>query len=369
MIEENSPGAGSMDDGNTPTQQEDALRGGQQQLELLLTRSFGMPSGSDVTGLTSGRTARGSAPLVDPLGGWSKRFSGGMETGGLGEPPTPLETVSEEAAEDTRSTLRSELSSGRRGDRGELRVGAAASPIQESAPGGNDLPGAWELSGFRCAIKHVTASSRSEYKKFAEEVELLRSLSDSRHIVEIYDAQFDSEKLELTICMELGVADFARWLQRHHVPGARARILNISPPQAIRFSEQMVAAMRTVHEQGIMHCDLKPQNLVVVELEGSIGEVIARQKALRDETNPGDEEESSAPADSRRQRESTAAFQTGYEITGDSDAETRLILKLCDFGVARRLQDLATHLTADAGWGTAKYMAPEMVPTIFGYNK
>ena len=40
------------------------------------------------------------------------------------------------------------------------------------------------------------------------------------------------------------------------------------------------------------------------------------------------------------------------------------MLKLCDFGVARKLASQNTHLTADIGWGTVKYMAPEMVHSL-----
>lgn len=48
----------------------------------------------------------------------------------------------------------------------------------------------YELSGFRCAMKRVTATGNKQFKKFADEVRLLRSLADSKHVVEIYDAEY-----------------------------------------------------------------------------------------------------------------------------------------------------------------------------------
>ena len=36
-------------------------------------------------------------------------------------------------------------------------------------------------------------------------------------------------------------------------------------------------------------------------------------------------------------------------------------VRLSDFGVARRLRDDATHISAGFGWGTLIYMAPETV--------
>lgn len=110
--------------------------------------------------------------------------------------------------------------------------------------------------------------------------------------------------------------DFGRFIQSG--PGASG-YLNLSALQILGFAENMLAAMEIAHERGIMHCDLKPQNLLVV---------VCRWKTTekRDKASP-----------------------------------TERVLKLCDFGVARQMREKETHLSAPIGWGTAKYMAPEMV--------
>ena len=67
--------------------------------------------------------------------------------------------------------------------------------------------------------------------------------------------------------------------------------------------------MAAIHRLGVIHFDIKPKNILVVC-----------------------ETESHRP-----------------------------ILKLADFGLARQLHGSRTHISADGGWGTLKYMAPEVV--------
>ena len=90
---------------------------------------------------------------------------------------------------------------------------------------------------------------------------------------------------------------------------------SLSAVQVLELVEQMLAAVDVAHRKGIMHCDLKPQNMLVVR-------------------------------------------------TSD-----KILLKLCDFGIARQLRETATHVTEDHGFGTTKYMAPEMVHSDFTDDK
>lgn len=59
-------------------------------------------------------------------------------------------------------------------------------------------------------------------------------------------------------------------------------------------------------------------------------------------------------------RGKSARFLNPLSDKSDTSAE-ELVLKLCDFGVARQMRELATHLSEEVGWGTLMYMAPEMV--------
>lgn len=207
----------------------------------------------------------------------------------------------------------------------------------------------WEFSGFLCAVKTVQAKSLKEFRKFAEEVQMLQKLSDDPHVVEIYDAQMDAISLRLSIVMELTGGDFAHWMSKRSREGR----MDLTSLEIARFAEQILAASVAVHEKGIMHCDLKPQNLLVARRPKPLGvtnpivAAVAANIVRR----------ANASEVSRQSSDGGGQFSG---LTGDAD-EPRIMLKLCDFGVATRVRDLATHLTADDGWGTAKYMAPEMV--------
>ena len=88
--------------------------------------------------------------------------------------------------------------------------------------------------------------------------------------------------------------------------------------------QQILAAMKAVHDHGIVHCDLKPHNFILFRLRGDHVETLG----------------------------TAAPVQHQHE---------KYILKLCDFGVSRELEDSATHVSESAPVGTVRYMAPEVV--------
>ena len=85
----------------------------------------------------------------------------------------------------------------------------------------------------------------------------------------------------------------------------------------------MLVAVKAVHDHGIVHCDLKPQNFIL----------------FRQRTRGHPEE-----------------LGTGAPVLFE-----QYVLKLCDFGVSRQLEASATHVTQNAPIGTVRYMAPEVV--------
>ena len=69
-------------------------------------------------------------------------------------------------------------------------------------------------------------------------------------------------------------------------------------------------AVDAIHTLGVIHFDIKPKNVLVVRIE---------------------------------------------------ENTKRPVLKIADFGLARQLQGSRSHISAEGGWGTLKYMAPEVV--------
>lgn len=109
----------------------------------------------------------------------------------------------------------------------------------------------------------MEAKNAFDFEILSSEIELMQGLADSPWVIEIFDSQRADNKFQLAIVMELAVCDFGQWLQKRE---SAENHLDFSATQIINFAEQMCAAVCQVHRQGIMHCDLKPENLVVVHV-------------------------------------------------------------------------------------------------------
>ena len=88
---------------------------------------------------------------------------------------------------------------------------------------------------------------------------------------------------------------------------------------------QILAAVKAVHDHNVVHCDLKPQNFILFR---------------------------------QRSRDHLEELGTGASVQFEHE---KYMLKLCDFGVSRELEDSATHVSENVPIGTVRYMAPEVV--------
>ncbi|KAI8808525.1 kinase-like domain-containing protein [Cladochytrium replicatum] len=129
---------------------------------------------------------------------------------------------------------------------------------------------------------------------YLNEVELLARLRNDPRIIRLEDYYLDKEQKMLQMVLQYGEIDFNSLLKKQP-----------RWPLSLNFIrmqwEQMLEAVQTIHEQNIVHSDLKPANFLVVE--GS--------------------------------------------------------LKLIDFGIARAIPDFTTNVRRDHLAGTANYMSPE----------
>ena len=200
-------------------------------------------------------------------------------------------------------------------------------------------------SGLVYALKVVQLSSDAsskaaerrailEYEIFL--LEVLRSSPQTvPHCVRIFGSQILEN--EVLILLELAQCDLGSWLfpdsggaglrienpdpdrVRDHGErglqdgdGASAKRLRpLSPWQILDIWTQLINALEAVHAADVIHFDIKPKNILVIK-----------------------------------------------ENHGDSGAP---LLKLADFGLARQLQGSKSYISADGGWGTLKYMAPEVI--------
>lgn len=144
------------------------------------------------------------------------------------------------------------------------------------------------------ALKRVTASCPKHFDALGNEVTLLRQLRDSSNVIQVIDAEVLRERLILHIVMELGETDLGGLLQSE--PD-----WTLGDIQA-RWRE-MLEAVQVVHNERIVHSDLKPGNFLLV---------------------------------------------------GER-------LKLIDFGIAKRIASNTTNISRENSVGTISYMAPEAV--------
>ena len=128
---------------------------------------------------------------------------------------------------------------------------------------------------------------------YTNEIDLLKRLRGSPHVVELFDAVVDRKGQYVAMVMEAGDMDLAHCLRRAEYD-----------PHFSRYVwRAMVEAVAYMHEQRVVHGDLKPANFV---------------------------------------------FCKGK-------------LKLIDFGIAKSLSNDTTNIYRDTATGTVNYMSPESI--------
>ncbi|KAA1118842.1 Dual-specificity kinase, spindle pole body (SPB) duplication and spindle checkpoint function [Puccinia graminis f. sp. tritici] len=110
------------------------------------------------------------------------------------------------------------------------------------------------------AIKVVGLKQADEqtYQTFCNEIALLERLKGHDRIINLIDSSMDNLQRKVWLVMELGETDLNQLLNRQ-----------MGKPISFRFIkhiwEQMLEAVQAVHNQDIIHTDLKPANFVLVQ--------------------------------------------------------------------------------------------------------
>ncbi|UJR28657.1 hypothetical protein I4U23_009887 [Adineta vaga] len=116
-----------------------------------------------------------------------------------------------------------------------------------------------DINGMRGAGENLVASYLTEVKN----LEQLRQ--ESRHVVKIYDFDFDSRSGRAYIVMELGGENLAKLIYRLHsaVVDTRTPGTFIDPIIRKEIWRQMVSIVQTLTTRNIVHMDLKPDNVIL----------------------------------------------------------------------------------------------------------
>lgn len=147
------------------------------------------------------------------------------------------------------------------------------------------------------ALKKVSLSNLDEttLSGYLNEIELIKSLMHADHIIKLYDYEINREHDNLYMLMEYGETDLSKLLKERN----RKEDFNF-----MRYMfQQMLMAVRIVHEAKIVHCDIKPANFLLV---------------------------------------------------GGT-------LKLIDFGISKAIMNDTTNIVRENQVGTVNYMSPEAI--------
>ncbi|CAB1117494.1 unnamed protein product [Ectocarpus sp. CCAP 1310/34] len=165
------------------------------------------------------------------------------------------------------------------------------------------------------ALKVVKVDNHAENAKglldsYSNEIELLKSLQGNRFIINLENSEVDRRRGLIYIVLELGETDLDQLMRQYkaNIASSRAdpKALGLFPggldANFVRVIwQQMLKAVQAMHEQRVVHGDLKPANFVFVK--GS--------------------------------------------------------LKLIDFGIAKAISNDTTNISRDSRVGTMNYMCPE----------
>ncbi len=110
-------------------------------------------------------------------------------------------------------------------------------------------------TGLRVAVKVLTRREGLDWLYFKHEVGRLREVSEHPHVVSLLDADLNHDP-----------PYFVMPLLGH---GSLHGVARPTFDQALRWIREIALALRFCHEKGLLHCDLKPSNVMLDE-EGHV---------------------------------------------------------------------------------------------------
>ncbi|CAF1224342.1 unnamed protein product [Adineta ricciae] len=111
-----------------------------------------------------------------------------------------------------------------------------------------------------------------------EVMQLNRLRQESYHVVVIYDFGFDAQTGQAYIVMELGNENLSTLIKRLRMMNQN-RGAAIDPEMIKEFWRQMVSIVGSLHRHGIVHMDLKPDNLILFGVTLKIADLGISRKA------------------------------------------------------------------------------------------
>ncbi|KAJ3271732.1 hypothetical protein HDV01_006427 [Terramyces sp. JEL0728] len=116
----------------------------------------------------------------------------------------------------------------------------------------------FDQNGHVYALKRVKLKGQdgSVAAGYKNEIILLNKLKNNERIIKLVNAEHNLQDHVLLMVLEYGEIDLEKMLQKQPI---------ISPNFMRNYWEQMLQAVNAIHEQNIIHSDLKPANFLLVE--------------------------------------------------------------------------------------------------------
>ena len=113
------------------------------------------------------------------------------------------------------------------------------------------------------ALKRVKLSEcdESAVRGYKGEIDLLRKLTEVERVVRLFDWELNEEKEQLCVLMEKGDTDLAKLLTLR----LKSDKAHFDPIFTRYHWREMLECVQAVHEQNIVHSDLKPANFLIVQ--------------------------------------------------------------------------------------------------------
>lgn len=112
-----------------------------------------------------------------------------------------------------------------------------------------------KTTGRRVAIKFYTHGSRVDWSLLSREVEKLAVLSADRYVVQLLDVGWDATP-------PYYVMDY---IENGSLEDALVDRGHFSVADAVELFEEVAIGLRHLHSKGVLHCDLKPANVLLDE--------------------------------------------------------------------------------------------------------
>ena len=129
------------------------------------------------------------------------------------------------------------------------------------------------MDGMKVAVKTISKQDalkarrlRVSGRTYVEEWEILKQLGDNQHVVSLLDLLETSDEIQLILEYCPGGELFDA-IQKSHITSSRKH--HYTEEDASTITQQLLFALQDIHARGIVHKDIKPENILLLNKEDS----------------------------------------------------------------------------------------------------